>query len=103
MVTREYKVVDTKPEIVFEYVKTNPLKKAVDDNGGLLCLPVPQALEIKRKWENRKKKNSADDLLEIDRITKDFVYKNEVDQDLDILSGVDVMEEMQNDSTATEN
>lgn len=93
MTTREYKVIETKPKIIFQYVQEHPLREDVLNSGGLLCLPVPQALEIKRKWEqhNRKNKNSYDP-LQLDGELQSFSYENSIHQDLDILDGVENVE-----------
>lgn len=61
MTFREYHVKETKPTIQFEFTAEYPLKDYPKSRGGVMCLPVPQALEIKRKWENRKNRNDQED------------------------------------------
>lgn len=90
MTTREYHVTQTQPEIVFEYSKENELKKAVIDNGGLLCLPVPQALEIKRKYESyvrSKNPNTNSDVLKLEQVLE-MNYPKSIYEELEILNGI---------------
>lgn len=97
MTFREYKVVKTEPKVEFEFAAEYPLIEYPKSKGGLLCLPVSQALEIKRKWENRKNKNNFEDedmlsITESEIVLDNFEKSNseKIEQEIKTLSGVEL-------------
>jgi len=88
-ITRQYHVTETNPEIVFAYTQDNNISDAVKKNGGLLCLPVPQALEVKRAYESyvrSKSKNAQTPLKEFSLKLKP--YPKTVEEELEIIDGI---------------
>jgi len=75
---RKYVVTETEPEIVFKFDSELPIASC----NGFISLPVDQAQDIKRHYEEwAKKKNKA---AEVESIRP---YAGHVDQELFILNG----------------
>ncbi len=83
---REYKVSQTTPTVEFVFNQEFPISHC----NGYLSLPLDQALEIKRAYEESKKKNSPTPFLEPVETIQDY--------EIQILGGV----ELSKDAPVTE-